>query len=220
MRRTSHLALDRRRTSVVSVAVSIALAVVLVPGPGDRAGAAVPNDLVFPQDPEVTTFSNSWGVPRSGGRRHRGTDLLAPKLSPVFAVADGVVSRLDWSRLGGFGLWIDHGEFVSVYLHLNNDTPGTDDGKSHPAWTYAPGIAEGVRVSAGQFVAFVGDSGNAERTTPHTHFELHVGNGKVNPYPHLAAAWARATGNGAAAFADGEPLDEQPIPTSIGMFAD
>jgi putative cell wall-binding protein len=74
----------------------------------------------------------------------------------------------------------------SWYIHLNNDTPGTDDGQG---WGFAPGIESGVHVAEGQLIGWVGDSGNAEWAGSHLHFELHDTTGTpVNPYPHLVAA--------------------------------
>ena len=76
--------------------------------------------------------------------------------------------------------------YESWYIHLNNDTPGTDDGLG---WGFAPGIEQGVHVRAGQLIAYVGDSGNAESSGSHLHFELHNPDGDVvNPFTHLNAA--------------------------------
>ncbi|MEY2433600.1 MAG: hypothetical protein QOC92_3325, partial [Acidimicrobiaceae bacterium] len=75
------------------------------------------------------------------------------------------------------------------YIHINNDNPGTDDGLNPPEWMFAPGITRGSKVVAGQFIAFMGDSGNAESTAPHLHFEIHMPDGTpINPYDSLLAA--------------------------------
>lgn len=149
--------------------------------------------LVFPQDPELTHFDDTWGHGRSGGRRHKGSDLMAPKHSPVYAVADGVVSIMRKSRLSGHWIGIEHaGGVESWYMHLNNDEPGTDNGRASVDQIYAPGIELGAFVVAGQLIGYVGDSGNAEGSGSHTHFELRVDGVAVDPYPLLVAAQDRA----------------------------
>jgi murein DD-endopeptidase MepM/ murein hydrolase activator NlpD len=149
--------------------------------------------LVFPQDPEVTHFDDTWGDARSGGRRHQGTDLMAPKLTPVYAVADGVVSIMRRSGLSGYWIGLEHaGGVESWYMHLNNDSPGTDNGRAAIGETYAPGIEVGAFVAAGQVIGYVGDSGNAEYSGSHTHFELRVDGVAVDPFPLLRSARDRA----------------------------
>ncbi len=151
--------------------------------------------VFLPSFPIKTTsfrYVDSWGARRPGGRRHKGTDIHAPKGAPVAAVADGVVTRMKWHRLSGWMIEIAHpGGWSSVYLHLNNDTPGTDDGEGGPEAAYAPGIEIGSRVEAGQVIAYVGDSGNAEHTVPHVHFEIRFDGEPVNPYPFLESARIR-----------------------------
>lgn len=120
-------------------------------------------------------FRDSWGAPRSGGRRHRGTDVMAPHNHPVYAFTSGVVRRTSWSGLGGLGLYLsgDDGN-VYFYAHLN---------------AVANGMVPGRRVSAGELVAYNGSTGNASPSAPHVHFEIHPGGGSaINPYQWLAAA--------------------------------
>mgnify|MGYP001818753849 CR=1 FL=1 len=195
------------RPLIITLFVALVLGGMALPIAPAAANSVLDDGIVFPQDAEATTFANTWGAPRSGGRRHQGTDLMAPKLTPVYAIADGVVSRLHHSRLGGYGMWVDHGGGVtSVYIHLNNDTPGTDDGRGYPEWTYAPGVEVGTEVEAGQFIAWVGDSGNAEGAAPHTHFEIHISGAKVNPYPYLRPAWEAGLEDAAPSFSPLELL--------------
>jgi hypothetical protein len=81
-----------------------------------------------------------------------------------------------------------------AFLHLNNDTPGTDDGLAPSSQVFAPGMAVGRRVWAGEWLAYMGDSGNAEETAPHLHFEMRMPSANlwqavaVNPYLSLQSA--------------------------------
>jgi len=133
-------------------------------------------------------YSDTFGAPRSGGRTHHGVDIMADKMVPVVAVADGTVGWIHNEQGGdccAMALKHDDG-WESWYIHLNNDTPGTDDGLGYG---FAPGIEAGVHVFAGQLIGWVGDSGNAEWTGSHLHFEVHEPGGVVvNPTPHVDAA--------------------------------
>lgn len=151
-----------------------------------------PPPIVFPVIGEVT-YTDTFGAPRSGGRTHAGIDLMsvgAVKGLPVVSAADGVVK---WIGSECCFLAVDHGEgWETWYIHLDNDTPGTDDGLG---WGIAPGLEVGTPVSQGQLIGWLGDSGNAEDTAPHLHFEIRKDGVAINPYQYLLAA---APADGAA----------------------
>lgn len=140
---------------------------------------------MFPVIGDVT-YSDTFGAPRDGGARsHEGTDILTGGVKglPVVAAADGIVSWIDNDCCH---LAIDHGDgWTTWYIHLNNDTEGTDDGQG---WGIADGITEGTTVTQGQLIGWVGDSGNAEWVAPQLHFELRSHGTAVNPYPYLTDA--------------------------------
>jgi murein DD-endopeptidase MepM/ murein hydrolase activator NlpD len=117
---------------------------------------------------------------------------MAPKMTEVYAVADGVIEAVGTSSRSGRYVTIKHFDgWTSTYIHLNNDDPGTDDGRATWNLTIASGIFEGAVVRAGQMIGYVGDSGNAEGSQPHTHFELALNGHPVNPYSLLEEAWLR-----------------------------
>jgi murein DD-endopeptidase MepM/ murein hydrolase activator NlpD len=164
----------------------------LIPPLPAAAADEPPFQIRFPQETQVTMFSSTFGARRSGGRRHHGVDLMAPKMTQVYAAAEGYVTRIETSSLAGRYVEIAHiGGWVTKYVHLNNDNPDTDDGDADWSLTLAPSIAIGARVVAGQLIAWVGDSGNAETTGSHTHFELAHDGQPVDPYQLLKQAWVR-----------------------------
>ena len=118
----------------------------------------------------VVGFSDTWGAPRSGGRSHRGVDMLAARGTSLVAIETGTVARMGNSGIGGITIWLvgDSGDEF-YYAHLD-------------AW--ASGLSRGDRVTVGTFIGTVGTSGNAPENIPHLHFEYHPnGGGAVNPTP-------------------------------------
>jgi murein DD-endopeptidase MepM/ murein hydrolase activator NlpD len=174
--------------------LAFALAVCVTSVPFGASAARRPEfHIVFPQDATVTEFSSTYGLAKPDGRTHQGEDLFAPKMTPVYAAADGEVIRIGNSPRAGRYIIVDHGEdWDTCYLHLNNDRPGRDDGKAGFELTIAAGIEVGTFVTAGQVIGWVGDSGNAEGAMSHTHFELHYRGKPINPNSYLREAYHRA----------------------------
>lgn len=145
-----------------------------------QAGAqAYIDGFVFPVAGEVE-FIDSWGYPRMTGTAsahwHQGTDVFAEYGTPLIASENGVLDRVGVGSLGGNKLWV-RGDSGTEYYY------------AHLA-AFAPGVADGVEVRAGEVVGYVGDTGNARGTSPHLHFEIHPGGvGPINPYPVLKAAY-------------------------------
>lgn len=136
-------------------------------------------------------YRDDFGDPRSGGRTHQGNDIFAPKHTPLVATVSGRVRFIGWPQPSyGYIISIEDDDgYEYWYLHVNNDRPGTDDGQGGGNYAYAPGVDEGENVVAGQIIGYVGDSGNAESTPAHLHFEIHRPDGKtINPFLSLRAA--------------------------------
>jgi len=156
------------------------------------AGADAPyRRIQFPVEGSVS-YSDDFGAARAGGRTHEGNDLMGTKLQHELAAVDGTVTfvRSDSSGSSGNMLTITDAEgWRYVYIHINNDTPGTDDGANPATYRFAPGITKGTKVKQGQFIAYLGDSGDAESTGPHLHFEIRrPDNTAIDPYTSLRLA--------------------------------
>ncbi len=178
------------RLALASLA-TVLVAANLLPAHGAEMSPVVIRRITLPVQ-GTFSYSDDFGDPRSGGRTHEGNDLMVPKLRPLLAAADARVRRMTIDNGANEGNMLalrDAEGWEYWYIHINNDTPGTDDGANPLEHAFAPGIEVGARVTAGQVVAFAGDSGNAEGTSSHLHFEIHQPDGTpVNPYPSLRIA--------------------------------
>ncbi|MGH8952097.1 MAG: M23 family metallopeptidase [Acidimicrobiia bacterium] len=173
--------------------LALLVGAVTIPALPAQAAPEPPFVVLFPQEASPTVFSSTFGAGRSGGRSHHGNDLMAPKMTEVYAAADGVITVIDTSGLAGRYIEIAHQDGWSTrYIHLNNDEPETDNGRADWSLTVAPGLHVGSHVEAGQHIAYVGDSGNAEWTGSHTHFELTYEGRPIDPYDILKDAYTRA----------------------------
>lgn len=142
------------------------------PGAAGGAPATTTPGFICPVQGGAS-FIDSWGFPRSGGRKHKGVDMFAPRNTPLVAVVDGRI-KLSSNSLGGWTahLYSDNGT-VYYYAHLES---------------HATNISSGQRVSKGTVVGFVGNSGNARYTSTHVHFEIRPNGKAVNPYPTVRSA--------------------------------
>ncbi len=114
-------------------------------------------------------FIDSWGFARSGGRSHKGVDMMAPHGTPVYAPAAGNI-RVSNSALGGLGFWLESSD-GNTYFGSHMQSLEVRDG-----W-----------VEPGSPIGTVGSTGNAGGTS-HLHFEVMLAGASVNPYP-FAIEW-------------------------------
>jgi murein DD-endopeptidase MepM/ murein hydrolase activator NlpD len=167
-------------------------------GSGSKAPEPVPGFPPILQPPDITpkltaggyvfpvygpsSFVDTFGSPRGdvSGGWHHGDDIFAPLGAPLLAVASGTVFSVGWNKVGGNRLWLRDGQGnLFYYAHLS---------------AFSPLAVNGNRVSAGDVVGFVGNTGDAQGTPFHVHFEVHpVGllglgyDGAVNPTSYLNA---------------------------------
>lgn len=145
--------------------------------------------IAYPTEKTVP-LSNDFGQARSG-HAHEGNDLIGAKLVPLYAAVTGRVKSVENPEPSwGYAITLeDEDGYTYHYIHVNNDTPGTDDGAGGIEHAYAPGIVRGAPVTKGQLVGWMGDSGNAESITAHLHFEIRRPDDvAIDPYPSLLAA--------------------------------
>jgi Peptidase family M23 len=151
--------------------------------------AQVPR-LVFPVL-GTSSYIDDYGDARGQGA-HQGNDIMAPRRALALAAEAGTVKFHTTSSRAGCMLYLAGKSGTEyLYIHLNNDlTDGNDNtGKCVPGVAYAKGMKNGAKVAAGQVIAYVGDSGDANGINPHLHFEVHPnGGGSVNPFAYLNKA--------------------------------
>jgi murein DD-endopeptidase MepM/ murein hydrolase activator NlpD len=156
----------------------------LVVAPPDVTPKLTAKRYVFPVY-GPSAYGDTFGAPRGdvSGGWHHGDDIFAPLGAPLLAVADGTVFSVGWNDVGGYRLWLrDEGGNEFYYAHLS---------------AYTTLAVNGRHVHAGDVLGFVGNTGDAEGTPFHLHFEIHpvamlfLGyDGAVNPTKYLDA-WKR-----------------------------
>ncbi len=102
-----------------------------------------------------------------GLRQHKGVDLAAPTGTPIYATADGEVSKAEW--FSGYGLFValEHGaEIQTRYGHMSRLN-----------------VAAGQYVHKGDLIGYVGTTGRS--TGPHLHYEVRIAGDAVNPIPYM-----------------------------------
>jgi hypothetical protein len=153
-----------------------------------NAQVAVLRPIIFPVIGAVTYYDD-FGAPRVG-HTHEGNDLMGRKMLPLVAAVSGTIRSVTYPEASwGYSVTIQDDEgYTYHYLHMNNDVPGTDNGKGDGMNAYAVDMMRGNRVVAGQLIGWMGDSGNAETTTAHLHFEIRKNGEAFSPYQSLKAA--------------------------------
>ena len=150
--------------------------------PLDISAPLSPEGYVFPVY-GPSSFTDTFRAPRAGVGWHHGEDIFAPLGAPLLAVADGTVFSVGWNDRGGYRFWLrDRQGNQFYYAHLS---------------AFSPLAVDGNEVRAGAVIGFMGNTGDAQSTPYHLHFEIHpVGllplgyDGVVNSFPYLSA-WRR-----------------------------
>jgi peptidase M23-like protein len=148
-----------------------------------------PARIVFPVIGPVQ-YGDDYGDPRPQGR-HDGIDIVSSWRALAVAAEAGKVALETNGRAGCMLRLYGASGTEYVYIHLNNDLTARNDnrGRCVAGTAFAKGLRSGDRVTAGQPVGYVGNSGDADGAPYHLHFELHPGGGaSTNPYPYLRRA--------------------------------
>jgi peptidoglycan LD-endopeptidase LytH len=155
------------------------LAAPIPPAVPPIAAAPGASTLLIPvQGVLASSLVDTYAQARGQGRRHDAIDIMAPRGTPVVAVADGVVMKLFQSERGGTTLYELAPDRRTIYYYAHLDR-------------YATGIAEGHALRRGQVLGYVGHTGDAGPGNYHLHFEVSTtadprkywGGTPQNPYP-------------------------------------
>ena len=177
-----------RGVSLLILAALVAAALVASSGAALKPGLIDGKPIVFPLIGDYP-YTDNYGDPRGQGR-HAGIDIEnVPWRTPVVAAEAGRVRWWTTSARAGCMLYL-YGKSGATYLyiHLNDDLTEKSEDSGGCKLGVAFAVEDGAKVSAGEQIGYVGDSGDAEGNR-HLHFEVHpTGAGDVNPMPYLNAA--------------------------------
>ena len=116
------------------------------------------------------SFRYTSGFGMRWGRMHKGTDFAAPHGTPIYATADGTVIHAGWQS--------GYGRMVTIRHEFGIETRYAHNSKLF--------VKKGQRVSRGQKIAAMGNTGRSTGT--HLHYEVRVGGKAVNPMIYIKAA--------------------------------
>lgn len=120
-------------------------------------------------DPVKANVRYTSGFGPRWGRLHAGTDMAAPLGTPIYATADGVVTKAGWASGYGRLIKIEHEFGIETrFAHLN-----------------AIDVRVGQRVSRGERIGAMGNSGLS--TGNHLHYEVRENGNPVNPMTYIRA---------------------------------
>lgn len=112
-----------------------------------------------------------YGVGRDNNtRKHEGIDIFSPLRTPVIAVSEGTVTRVNENNLGGKVVWFrpKGKDYTLYYAHLDEQT-----------------VLDGQEVVFGDTLGLMGNTGNARTTAPHLHFGIYTSSGAIDPLPFV-----------------------------------
>ncbi len=157
------------------------------PGAAPKPGLVDGSPIVFPLIGDYP-YTMNFGDPRVQGS-HQGIDIEnVPWRTPAIAAEAGKVKWWTTSARAGCMLYL-YGKSGTTYLyiHLNNDLTEASEDKGGCKLGTSFAVEDGAKVTAGEQIGYVGDSGDAEGNH-HLHFEVHPKDGAaVNPFPYLNA---------------------------------
>ena len=176
-----------RGVSLLILTALLAAAVVASPGAAPKPGLVDGSPIVFPLIGDYP-YTMNFGDPRVQGS-HQGIDIEnVPWRTPAIAAEAGKVKWWTTSARAGCMLYL-YGKSGTTYLyiHLNNDLTEASEDKGGCKLGTSFAVEDGAKVTAGEQIGYVGDSGDAEGNH-HLHFEVHPKDGDaVNPFPYLNA---------------------------------
>ena len=153
------------------------------------------NNIPSGRPVEKLSLTSNFGVrsdPFNGGARmHKGIDIPGPKGTPIYATADGIVSRAGWASGYGNLVQISHGGGMETrYGHMSKLI-----------------VAANSYVRRGQLIGLMGSTGRS--TGSHLHYEVRVDGQAINPIPFVTGPDVLVAMNSKPPVAMGGPTKAQ-----------
>ncbi len=123
----------------------------------------------------LTALTPNFGDDRDGGARsHEGLDIMAPKGAPIISPTEAVVIRTgNGSGSGKYVTTANPGGENFVYMHLDEVL-----------------VKAGQVLKPGALIGYVGNTGNAQATVPHLHFEIRKSRKALDPFERITKEYS------------------------------